>query len=97
MIDITTLFSEVVSIDNSRGRNDRFTYAKVRRGDGLYFVKRANKPSLRINLQREQLWADFMRWVASEYPRAHLRSPKLIEYIDENTILNSPPNQDTLV
>lgn len=75
-----TNFDEVVPFLNEEGRNDRFTYAKVRRGDEWFFLKTARTPELQDNLRREFIWAEFMEHVASRLPDAKLRAPRMIGF-----------------
>jgi hypothetical protein len=92
-------FDERIPFHNEHGRNDRFSYAKVRRGDEWYFLKTAQQPELQENLQREFLWAEFMQHVAVRHPEAQLRAPHvlgfepdgglLMEYIDAPQVATS--------
>lgn len=81
------LSEERETITNAHGRNDRFEYAKILRGQNVLFLKRALNPSLRLNIQREKLWAEFMNYVVSHYPDAHLKGPVIREHVDADTIL----------
>lgn len=92
-------FDEILPFQNEQGRNDRFTYAKVRRGDTWYFLKTAQHPDLQENLQREYMWAEFMDQVAIWHPEAQLRAPHIVgfepnggllmEYIDAPHVAES--------
>jgi hypothetical protein len=85
--DLRVLFDEYVPITNKRGRTDRFVYAKVRRGDKWFFVKRGLGPNTYINIQREQQWSEFMCHVALRYPDARIRGPVFRERLDPVTAL----------
>lgn len=54
-----------VPLDNLRGRNDRFDYAKAIWDGKEVFVKSALSAEMRQRMKREFLWADFMRRVSS--------------------------------
>lgn len=78
---LETDFDEYLPFHNDRGRDDRFQYAKVRRGDQWYFLKIATSESTKRNLQREEAWSVFMADVAKQFPGEKLRGPVFKELI----------------
>lgn len=85
--DLLDLFDEYEPLQNDRGRNDRFEYARVRRGSEWYFLKKPISPSLGYGILREQQWAMFMQFVEKEYPFEHLKGPDAQEVIDDKAIV----------
>lgn len=79
--------AEVIPLTNSNGKNDRFTYAKIRQGEQWQFLKKAAVAELEPNLQREVLWADFVNYVSQHEPNAHIRSPRIIGFDDDGGLL----------
>lgn len=80
-------FDEVLPFQNEQGRNDRFTYAKVRKKDEWFFLKTARTPDLQQNLERECMWADFMGHVAVRHPEAHVRAPRMVGFEPDGSLL----------
>lgn len=78
---------ETIPLPNVNGRNDRFAYAKTRQGEQWVFVKKAIAPELESNLRREQLWADFVNYVARKEPEAHIRGPRIIGFNAEGALM----------
>ena len=74
---IPALFDEVISFENTRGKNDRFEYAKVRKGNQWFFLKNARSKELTSNIQREVVWVEFMNRVEAFYPDMHLFGPQI--------------------
>lgn len=78
--NISPDFDEIIPFRNEQGRNDRFTYAKVRRDDEWFFLKTPRAPELQDNLRREFIWAEFMEYVSECYPDAKLRAPRMMGF-----------------
>jgi hypothetical protein len=74
---IPALFEEVVPFTNTRGKNDRFDYAKVRKGNTWFFLKSAKTKEFVSNIQREIVWTEFMNRIEAFYPDSHLFGPKI--------------------
>lgn len=87
MSQIQNNFDEVVPFRNEHGRNDRFSYAKVRSGNEWFFLKTARTPELAENLQREFIWSEFMDYVASKQPDARIRAPRMIGHEEGGGLL----------
>lgn len=51
--------------ENTHGRNDRFSYAKVREGGAYFFVKHAETADARQSIVYELDWEEFMVHVAA--------------------------------
>lgn len=85
-------FETYEPFDNTRGRNDRYSYAKVKSGGREYFHKKVKlSPDLEDNITREIAWSEFMASVNQHFPDVGLRGPAiadsdtdsiLMEYID---------------
>lgn len=75
--NIPALFEEVVPFTNTRGKNDRFDYAKVRKGNTWFFLKSAKTKEFVPNIQREIVWTEFMNRIEAFYPDSHLFGPKI--------------------
>lgn len=75
--NIPALFEEVVPFQNARGKNDRFEYAKVRKGNAWFFLKTARTKAFIPNIQREIVWVEFMNRIEAFYPDSHLFGPKI--------------------
>jgi hypothetical protein len=80
-------FDEMIVFHNERGRDDRFEYAKVRRGEAWYFLKHAPTSELVDHLRREQQWSEFMTHVSHVRPDAMVEAPTLVEAVDDSTFL----------
>ena len=74
---IPALFDEVVPFENTRGKNNRFEYAKVRKGNKWFFLKTARSKEFAPNIQREVVWVEFMNRVEAFYPDMHLFGPQI--------------------
>lgn len=74
---IPALFEEVIPFENVRGKNDRFEYAKVRKGNQWFFLKTARSKEFSPNIQREIVWVEFMNRVEAFYPNLHLFGPRI--------------------
>lgn len=81
-------FDDIVPFENLSGRNDRFTYAKVRIGDEWYFRKEAKTPELHANLQREALWSEYVTDIIGQGNRAHITAPKIFGFDQEGALLS---------
>ncbi len=81
METIPALFEEVLPIENTRGKNDRFEYAKARRGKSWYFVKLARSDRYIERIQRELVWSEFMNRIEAFYPEKHLLGPNVTRRI----------------
>ncbi len=77
MDNIPALFDEATPFENTTGRNDRYEYAKVRKGNTWFFLKSARKKELMPNIQREVVWSEFMNRIEAFYPDAHLFGPRV--------------------
>ncbi len=77
MDNIPALFDEATPFENTAGRNDRYEYAKVRKGNIWYFLKTARDKKLIPNIQREVVWSEFMTRIEAFYPVSHLFGPKI--------------------
>lgn len=82
-----TTYDEVLPFENTKGRNDRFTYAKVRIGDTWYFRKQAKHAELQTNLSRELLWSQFIQHVRKQDPTSTLDAPKVRGFDAEGALL----------
>lgn len=80
-------YDEFLPFENTRGRNDRFTYAKVRIGDTWYFRKQAKYPELQANLSRELLWAKFIRYIREQDPESALDAPSVSGFDADDALL----------
>lgn len=81
METIPALFEEILPIENTRGKNDRFEYAKARRGKSWYFVKMARAEKYIERIQRELVWSEFMNRIEAFYPEKHLLGPNVTRRI----------------
>lgn len=77
MNNIPVLFEDVIPYENARGKNDRFEYAKVRKGNTWYFLKSARDKKYIPHIQREMVWCEFMNRIEAFYPDSHLFGPKI--------------------
>ncbi|MEO5690779.1 MAG: hypothetical protein ABIQ64_01185 [Candidatus Saccharimonadales bacterium] len=77
MDNIPALFDEAIAFENINGRNDRYEYAKVRKGNIWYFLKTARDKKLIPKIQREVVWSEFMNRIEAFYPSAHIFGPKV--------------------
>lgn len=75
--DLKSLYDEIVPLQNKRGRNDRFAYAKVSKSGKSFFLKTALRGELVSNIQREVVWVEFMNRVDAFYPQAHFLGPTI--------------------
>lgn len=80
-------FESYEPFDNTRGRNDRFAYAKIVEGGKTLFYKKAKTSELRDNLLREKAWSDFMIMIAERFPEEKLRGPLIDKFDGEDGIL----------
>lgn len=81
MDTIPALFEEMQPIENSRGKNDRFEYAKARQGNVWYFIKSARSDEFKDNILREMVWSEFMNRIEAFYPEQHLFGPNIVRRI----------------
>ena len=84
--DLIASYDEYEVLQNTRGRNDRYSYAKVRDKDKWFFLKHALAPEQIDGLERELKWANFMEFIERDLGISWLLGPKNLAMVSDNTL-----------
>lgn len=73
------------SLENRVGRTDRYQYARIRRENQTFFMKKALVADEEENLTRELVWADFVEKNDTLFAPLAVRAPHHVELLDDST------------
>ncbi len=85
--EIHAVYDSIEPLENTNGKNDRFAYARARKGPHEYFVKSAIRPDMLGHIQRELVWYEFMNRVEAYHPDRHFRGMRVERRIGRDTLV----------